>query len=142
MASVHDVAQYILARRGPMTTMKLQKLTYYSQVWSVVWNDDALFPERIEAWDNGPVVRELWNVTRGNFRVDAVAGNPAALTEAQIATVDQVLAFYGDKDAQWLSDLTHLEAPWQEARARHQNAEISLERISEYYSTIEAANQA
>ncbi len=34
MATVHDVAAYILEKRGPMTTMKLQKLVYYSQAWS------------------------------------------------------------------------------------------------------------
>jgi uncharacterized phage-associated protein len=143
MPSVRDVAQYLLARHGPMTTMKLQKLTYYSQAWAVVWNDDALFPERIEAWDNGPVVRELWEATRGQFRVTHInGGNPAALSAVQTTTIDQVLAFYGDKDAQWLSDLTHMEAPWIEARARHQSAEISLERMSEYYSSIAATNSA
>ena len=47
-----------------------------------------------------------------------------------------VLDFYGDKDAQWLSDLTHMEAPWQEAFEQGQSTEISLERISEYYSSI------
>ena len=31
MASVFDVASYILSRRGSMTTWKLQKLVYYSQ---------------------------------------------------------------------------------------------------------------
>lgn len=30
MASVFDVAKYILHKQGQMTTMKLEKLTYYS----------------------------------------------------------------------------------------------------------------
>lgn len=59
MASVYDVATYILEKQGAMTTWKLQKLVYYSQAWSLVWDDDVLFPEEIEAWANGPVVREL-----------------------------------------------------------------------------------
>lgn len=33
MATVGDVASYILESRGRMTTMKLQKLCYYSQGW-------------------------------------------------------------------------------------------------------------
>ena len=37
MATVHDVAAYILMRRGQMTAMKLQKLVYYSQAWGLVW---------------------------------------------------------------------------------------------------------
>jgi len=44
MPSVRDVAQYILSQLGPMTTMKLQKLAYYSRAWSVVRDDDVIFP--------------------------------------------------------------------------------------------------
>jgi hypothetical protein len=33
---VHDVAAFILQHQGEMTAMKLQKLVYYSQVWSLV----------------------------------------------------------------------------------------------------------
>lgn len=138
MPSALDAAQFILEQSGPMTTMKLQKLIYYSQVWSVVWDDDVLFREPIQAWDNGPVVRELWEATRGRFRVDSVpGGNSRHIGAHACDTIAKVLEFYGKKDAQWLSDLTHMEAPWQEARARGQNAEISLERISEYYSSLE-----
>jgi uncharacterized phage-associated protein len=138
MPSALDAAQFILEQCGPMTTMKLQKLVYYGQVWSVVWDDDVLFRESIQAWDNGPVVRELWEATRGRFRVEAVPGGDSSQVGVPArATLAKVLDFYGKKDAQWLSDLTHMEAPWQEARGRAQNAEISLERISEYYSTLE-----
>lgn len=137
MAHVFDVAAYILERRGPMTTMKLQELVYYSQAWSTVWDDNVLFNEAIEAWKNGPVVRELWQQTRGQFRVsEVVGGNPMVLTPEQRNTIDSVLNFYGDKDAQWLSDLTHLEAPWREAYALGQNSVISPETLVEYYSTI------
>lgn len=137
MPSARDVAQYILDRQGPMTTMKLQKLVYYSQAWSVVWNDDVLFDEQIEAWDNGPVVRDLWEATKGRFRVEAVPFSDSGnLKKHQKTTVKRVLKTYGKKDAQWLSDLTHMEEPWKEARAKGQNSEISLETISEYYSTI------
>jgi uncharacterized phage-associated protein len=55
MPSVLDVAQYILQRSGGMTTGKLQKLVYYSQAWSLVWDQRPLFNERIEAWANGPI---------------------------------------------------------------------------------------
>lgn len=136
MPSAIDTAQYILEQRGPMTTMKLQKLVYYSQAWSIVWNDDRLFPERIEAWRNGPVVRELWEATRGQFRVSNVPGDSGNVQSHQRDTIALVLEFYGDKDAQWLSDLTHMEAPWAEAYAQGQNTEISLESMAEYYSSL------
>lgn len=43
MANVFDTAKYILEFRGKMSTMKLQKLCYYSQAWALVWDDAPLF---------------------------------------------------------------------------------------------------
>jgi uncharacterized phage-associated protein len=117
--------------------MKLQKLVYYSQAWSIVWDDDVLFPEEIEAWRNGPVVRELYEAHRGRFRIDTIEGGDAgALTEEQMDTVNTVLEFYGDKSAQWLSDLAHMEDPWKSAWAEGPNTVISKEALAEYYSSI------
>ena len=142
MASVFDVAAYILQKQGFMTTWKLQKLVYYGQAWSLVWDDDALFPEEIEAWANGPVIRELYNAHRGKFRVSRLGdGNAAALTDEQRETVDAVLGFYGDKSPQWLGDLTHMEDPWQSARryvhdGERGNTIIPKEDLAEYYGSL------
>ena len=54
MANVFDTAKYILEQKGDMSTMKLQKLCYYSQAWGLVWDDEPLFDEDFEAWANGP----------------------------------------------------------------------------------------
>jgi uncharacterized phage-associated protein len=144
MASVFDVAAYILRQQGPMTAMKLQKLVYYSQAWSLAWDDDRMFPEEIQAWANGPVVPALFREHQGKFRVNAgtfAKGNPDRLTEVQETTINVVLEFYGDKSPQWLSDLTHMESPWQEARSglpaeARSGAVISLESMAEYYSSL------
>ena len=142
MASVLDVAAYILERQGAMTTWKLQKLVYYCQAWSLVWDDDILFPEEIEAWANGPVVRELYNAHRGKYRISYVSkGSPGTLTKTQRETVDAVLTFYGDKSPQWLSDLTHMEVPWQSARRGipdgvRGNTVIPKESLAEYYGSL------
>jgi uncharacterized phage-associated protein len=144
MTNVLDVAAYMLGGRGPMTAMKLQKLVYYSQAWSIVWDDFQLFPEEIEAWKNGPVVRELWEKHRGRYHVAAAEiqnGDRNALNQDQRATVDAVLQFYGDHSAQWLSDLTHLEDPWREAWARGPNSIITKEALAEYYSSIELSDE-
>jgi uncharacterized phage-associated protein len=144
VANVFDVAAYILSKRSSMTAMKLQKLVYYSQAWSLVWDEAPLFPERIEAWANGPVVRELYEAHRGLFRIDNIGpGNPNALTKKQRDTVDSVLKFYGDKPSQWLSDLTHQEAPWLNARKGYASGaycdrEITLAAMAEYYGALAA----
>ena len=46
MNSVFDIAQYILSATGEMTTMKLQKLVYYCQAWSLVWDEEPIFNEK------------------------------------------------------------------------------------------------
>ena len=142
MANVFDVASYILEKKGYMTTWKLQKLVYYCQAWSLVWDDDAIFPEEIEAWANGPVVRELYNTHRGYYRVKKIRkGNISNLIKEQISTIDVVLDYYGDKSPQSLSDLTHMENPWKETRKGvpdgvRGSSIISKESLGEYYGSL------
>ncbi len=144
MASVFDVAVYILEKQGDMSAMKLQKLVYYSQAWSLVWDDETIFDNPIEAWSNGPVVWELYNAHRGAFKVSANDFKHLAtgyLSEANKETIDAVLEAYGNKSARWLSDQTHSEQPWQFARQglaplERGNNPITLASMSEYYSTI------
>jgi len=118
MANVFDTAKYILEQYGAMSTMKLQKLCYYAQAWSLVWDDYPLFNEDFQAWANGPVCPELFYKTKGSFLVDASdeTGGHNDLTEYQKDTINRVLEHYGPHNAQWLSQLTHLEDPWNEAR--------------------------
>lgn len=118
MANVFDVAKYILEQWGTMSTMKLQKLCYYSQAWSLVWDDVPLFEEDFQAWANGPVCPELFFKTQGKFSVDKndETGGVGNLTDNQKDTINQVLSHYANHDAQWLSQLTHMEDPWLNAR--------------------------
>lgn len=143
MASVLDVAAYILSRTGRITAMKLQKLVYYSQAWSLVWDERPLFAARIEAWANGPVVPSLYAEHRGHFEVQPSwnLGDPSNLSDEQRETVDAVLEFYGDKSSQWLSELTHREQPWIDARiglnpGERGNHVISHAAMAEYYGGL------
>jgi uncharacterized phage-associated protein len=141
--SADDVAAYILRKKGKMTAMKLQKLLYYCQAWSLVWDEKPLFRERIEAWANGPVVRSIYNKHKGKFEVSRwEGGNPGVLSKTQKETIDAVLDFYGDKSSQWLSDLTHAEDPWRRAREglapyERSNKVITHASMMEYYSSLE-----
>lgn len=143
MASVKDVAAFILRECGEMTAMKLQKLVYYAQAWSLVWDERPLFPERIEAWANGPVCPDLYRWHQGLFRVEKgnLPGNPGNIDATGAETIQAVLKYYGDKSAQWLSDLTHSEAPWRDARAgltdgERGNAPITHAAMAEYYASL------
>jgi len=126
--------------------MKLQKLAYYSQAWHAVWSDAQLFPERIEAWANGPVVPALYEKHRGQFILNQgqFKDDPGELTNDEADSVARVLKAYGSKTSQWLSDLTHMESPWVEARAgvpdgERSNIEIPLGAMAEYYGALATA---
>lgn len=144
MTNVFDVAKYILRKKGRLSTMKLQKLCYYSQAWSLVWDDAPLFDEEFEAWANGPVCRELFLKTQGKFwvNVNDENGDIRKLKNYQKDTIDAVLNHYGNKDAQWLSQLTHMEDPWKNARKGvpmgvGSDNIISKESMAVYYSGLE-----
>lgn len=149
MATAHDVAAYILEKAGPMTAMKLQKLVYYSQAWHLVWEESPLFSERIEAWANGPVCPALYRDHRGRFQLADGDIEPSdnPLDEAETSTIDNVLAFYGSMSAHQLSELTHREAPWRDARKGmaefdRGNAEITDAAMAEYYDSLTTAADA
>jgi len=142
MITVFDIASYILAKQGPMTTMKLQKLVYYAQAWSLVWDEKRLFANKIEAWANGPVVPSLYRLHKGLFRVRRFSlGDGRKIRNSAKETIDAVLAYYGGRSSQWLSNLTHSEKPWKDARrglspSQRGSREITPAAMCEYYGSL------
>jgi uncharacterized phage-associated protein len=142
MATIFDVAGYILAKQGEMSSMKLQKLCYYAQAWSLVWDDKELFPEDFQAWTNGPVCTLLYDAHKGKFNIsnkDIPVYND--LSSEQIQSIDAVLKHYSDKDPQWLCTLTHMERPWNDARKCYANGDnceeiITKPSMKEYYGSL------
>jgi uncharacterized phage-associated protein len=143
MVSVFDVVQYILTQQEAMTAMKLQKLCYYAQAWSLVWDEAPLFPEEIQAWVNGPVIPDLYAAHKGLYTVTKESfsqGDAKTLSAAQKETVDSVVEHYGVLNPHQLSALTHRESPWIEARKGLWSNErgsriISHADLAEYYES-------
>lgn len=140
--NVFDLANYILSKTGEISTMKLQKLVFYCQAWSLVWDEKQLFDEQIEAWANGPVVPALYQAHKGMFTIaNLPTGDSSKFSKNQLETIDKVLEVLSPKPAKWLIDLTHMESPWLNARQGLSTSErgnniISLESIAEYYSSL------
>ena len=144
MVTIFDVAKYITERCGELSAMKLQKLMYYAQAWSLVWEEEPLFEDDFQAWANGPVLPALYARHLGQFKVNSelfIDGDSSHLSEAETKNIDKVLAFYGDKTAQWLSTLSHQETPWLDARGDLPSGSASENMIPkatihEYYSSL------
>ncbi len=143
MPTVFDVAAFVLGRTGDTTATRLQGLVYYSQAWSVAWGHGALFGESIEAWDQGPVVRLLWEARRGARCVDvadlAGMGDPTALSSDQCDDIDAVLQVYGRFTPEELSDMTHHEEPW--VRAYQWRMTITPAMLGRYYREVDVTRE-
>ena len=142
--SVFRLANYILGKQGPMTAMKLQKLLYYSQAWSLVWDEKTIFSKKIKAWANGPIIPEVYQRHKGKFKLEKnffSSKKKADFTTEQQETIHAVLKGYGNKSAFYLSELTHQEDPWKNARqgikpGERSNIEITHASMAEYYSSL------
>ncbi len=139
--SVLNVASEVLERLGLMTTWKLQKLVYYCQAWSLVWDEKPLFDDSIEAWANGPVAPTLYREHKGAFTIDKLDIEKKSISDQETKTIDAVIKYYGNDDSQTLSELTHRERPWIEARKGLAMGErgdrvITHESMAEYYSSL------
>ena len=62
--SAQDIAKYVVARctrdKIPVTNLQLQKILYYLQLFFLQNKHYALFKDEIEAWQFGPVVRNVY----------------------------------------------------------------------------------
>lgn len=148
MATVQDVAAYVLQKRGPMTAMKLQKLCYYAYGYHLAWEERPLFPERFQAWANGPVSPDLYRCHRGRFQLTDgdVPGDPDLLDDGERESIDLVLRGLGGYTAHQLSTMTHSEPPWAQARARagaqplqRSTEELRDDEILEFFDALTVA---
>lgn len=123
MPSAMDVARHLLylAGREPeaelVTHLRVQKLLYYVQGWSLALRHAPLFPEPVEAWRNGPVVRSVY-AWFADFNDAPIPPDHAAenLSGEAAELVQSVWEHYRQFSASELWRKTHREPPWNEAR--------------------------
>ena len=140
MADANDVAAALLRETGAVTTMKLQKLVYYSQAWHLAFNSEPLFQDTIEAWEQRPITPVLYRKHKGQHKVSSWPfGNSDNLSKSERGTVSWVLAKYSHFSAESLSRMAHMETPWIIARGFSGNNDkssdpIDLNIMSHFYA--------
>ncbi len=95
-----------------ITHLKLQKLLYYAQAWSLVLNGKSLFAEDFEAWAHGPVIPSIYE----RYKEHGFDALPPCECENDIAgeteeVLKEVKRVYGELSGKKLERLTHSEAP-------------------------------
>lgn len=147
--SASDLARHILAlakrdadARGEtsdITPMKLQKLLYYCQGYHLALTGRPLFPETIEAWDHGPVVRSVHR-EYSRYSKQSIPFVRAELCKELDASSSNIIEMaWRDKSA-WsakkLSDMTHCEPAWSEAYEMDRSAPLSLDTMRDYFYSL------
>jgi len=139
MEDIRAVANEILALGGgEVDPLKLQKLLYYVQVYSVILHDEPVFSAQIQAWKDGPVNRDIWDLYK-RFSRGPITDSPGTLRPKHgrtLTVIALVMLTFGNLSGSDLSGLTHKERPWVEAFAQGQNTEITMNLIKSGYVQI------
>ena len=122
MVNAVDVAKHLIWLAGQegemsyLTEMQVQKLLYYVQGWSLGLRGAPVFGEQFEAWPYGPVVREVNAALSGQAPLPVELGCEAKLSRDEAFLVRAVWEAYKKYSPLGLSDKTHAESPWRDAR--------------------------
>ena len=145
--TARQIANWFLANIDPtagdlITHLKLQKLVYYAQAWSLASRGVPLFDEDIQAWAHGPVAPSVYRAFRdyGMGPIPAPAQVPK-LDPETVELLDEILDVYGEHSAKKLEKLTHREKPWKDARGdlpeeASSSAVISKESMRAFYGNL------
>ncbi len=145
--SAQNVAKYLIylgsqavvgdnKEKEGVTNLKLQKLLYFAQAYFLSKLGRQLFTEKIEAWEYGPVVPEVYKKYRTNgsdpiFSED----DKSSLTDEDKEELKKVWDTFGGYSASRLVDIAHAHNPWKEAYAST-NKEITPKALTDYYSPL------
>ena len=143
-----DVAHWFIARNlleeaegaEKMTLLKLLKLLYYAEGCSLALDNGSLFPEKILAWEHGPVVAEVYFAYNDPYNLELKEEDMASVerinhSATNKSILEQVFNIFGQYTAWALRDKTHEETPWLEAthNGTRLKGEISRATMEKYF---------
>ena len=147
MHSVHDVESFFIeiannSDDDNITNLKLQKLLYYAQGYSLARNNRSLFDDAIEAWTHGPVVPEAYHTYKCcNASPIQSAVRPfdvSLFEEDELELMLDVAREYGKYTGSTLRNMTHVKGGiWERVyNAASGNKIISQSDLKRYFDTL------
>ena len=118
MEKIINVAQYIFTAYRNLSgegidEMKLHKLLYFAQRENLAIINEPLFDGEFEGWKYGPVCREI----RNSITPDGILDSDSDIAEESKYVVNNIIIQYGALESWKLSELSHKEISWKNARA-------------------------
>ena len=117
MEQVLDVAKYIVSEYQKVSgeiidAMKLQKLLYYTLRESIAVAGEPMFDAIFEGWKYGPVCKMVWDAYAENKLSNL--HKPLSFDSKYI--VNSIIHQYGVIESWELSNMSHREVSWKNAR--------------------------
>ena len=134
--SALDVAYWFINRAANesygeyLTPLKLQKLLYYAQALCIILTNSALFNDRIEHWNYGPVVISVYHRYKKD-RTPLKSPPKVFFDKNTESLLEEVYNRYGIYSAGALVSMTHKEKAWTGTK---ENEEISPELIKNTFN--------
>ena len=131
MNNIIDVAEYIVEKYSEVAgetldEMKLHKLLYFTQRESLAITGEPAFEGYFEGWKYGPVSPDV----RAAFFNGEIISPVAEVSDAVKYIVNNVIAEYGALTSWKLSELSHKEISWRNARKGLSPEDIGNRRLS------------
>ncbi len=125
-----------------MTNMKIIKLVFLAQAWSLARYGQPIFEEDFQAWEHGPVVPTVYNAFKqyGKERITKTTEgyDETVFSPQEEEIILDVFREYGSSTAFALRNMTHrVGTPWEEVYSLGENATISKRSIMKYYDSLD-----
>lgn len=150
------VADYLIASGGGiLTPLHVNKLTYFSHGYMLAIRDIPLIPDRIEAWQYGPVIPVIYHTLsiygdseiprlyycRTDMNADEFDGRVKFLKTIlgpNLDIIDRVLERYGHLSGRHLIKLVHQKgSPWDRCYVKgRRGVRIPNRVIKEHYQEL------
>lgn len=144
-----EILKIAKAKGKSLTPMQLMKLTYIAHGWALAILNRDLFRNRIEAWQYGPVIPDLYHATKqyGKNPIPLGAiGSPeqSGVERETHVFLEDVFEKYGNLDGITLSYLTHQRGtPWDQVYVPNvRRIEIPDYLIKQHYDELLSASRS
>ena len=144
----HFLVKIKVGAGDTISNLKMQKLCYLAQGWSLALLGRPLFDDAIQAWGQGPAIPPLFRRFKpyrwGALDAYKLRTNPDKKLDAEeLELLDWIWKKYGRYSGSELRDLTRGQAPWKEAYGdtrppRRSEEEITHGSMKAYFLTQES----
>ena len=158
MYDVLDIYRYVInysdSKLNGISNLKLQKVLYFIQAYYLVKIGRPCFPDKIEAWNFGPVIPRVYNEFKqyGAMAINYITRyieydknnlwsaeyklfNSNIIAKEDKNYIEFVVNMFSKYSATELVELTQNQMPWKEAYSK-QDKEITISKIIEYFKDI------